>query len=52
MAKLEDITVGSHLLGIAGNESVSIIAIQWYGNNVVEITYKNNACLLYTSRCV
>lgn len=43
MVKLEDITVGSHLIGIAGNEPVSIIAIQWYGTNVVEITYKNNA---------
>ena len=43
MVKLEDITVGSHLIGIAGNDPVSIIAIQWYGTNVVEITYKNNA---------
>lgn len=43
MAKLEDITVGSYLIGIAGNEPVSIIAIQWYGTNVMEITYKTNA---------
>ena len=48
MAKLEDITIGSHLIGIAGNEPVNIIAIQWYGNNVIEITYKNNAGVLGT----
>ena len=42
MAKLEDITVGSHLTGIAGNEPVDVVAVQWYGNNVIEITYKNS----------
>lgn len=42
MAKLEDITVGSHLTGIFGNELIQVVAVQWYGNNVVEITYKNN----------
>lgn len=41
MAKLEDITVGSTVKGIAGNESVSIVAVQWYGSNVLEITYKD-----------
>lgn len=42
MAQLEDITVGSSVIGIAGNESVNIVAVQWYGTNVIEITYKNN----------
>ena len=42
MAKLEDITVGSHLTGITGNEPVDVVAVQWYGNNVIEITYKNS----------
>lgn len=41
MAKLEDITVGSTVKGIAGNEPVSIVAVQWYGSNVLEITYKD-----------
>lgn len=41
MARLEDITVGSHLTGIAGEEPVDVVAITWYGNNVIEITYKN-----------
>ena len=43
MTKLEDITVGSNILGINGDESVSVVAVQWYGSNVIEITYKNNA---------
>ena len=43
MTKLEDITVGSSILGINGDEPVSVVAVQWYGSNVIEITYKNNA---------
>lgn len=39
MAKLEQITAGSSIAGIAGNEPVSIVAVQWYGTNVIEITY-------------
>lgn len=42
MAKLEDITAGSSILGINGDEPVSIVAVQWYGSNVIEITYKNS----------
>ena len=42
MAKLEEITVGSHLTGIVGNEPVQVVAVQWYGTNVLEITYKNH----------
>ena len=42
MARLEEITVGSTIIGIAGNEPVSIVAVQWYGTNVIEITYKNS----------
>ena len=42
MARLEDITKGSTVKGIAGNEPVSIVAVQWYGTNVIEITYKNS----------
>ncbi|MCC8029492.1 MAG: DUF3883 domain-containing protein [Lachnospiraceae bacterium] len=41
MNKLEDITVGSTVKGIVGNEPVSIVAVQWYGSNVLEITYKD-----------
>ena len=42
MAKLEEITVGSSVKGIIGDEPVTIVAVQWYGSNVLEITYKNS----------
>jgi superfamily II DNA or RNA helicase len=42
MAKLENITVGSNVLGIEGTGAVSIVAVQWYGTNVIEVTYKNS----------
>ena len=38
MAKLEEITVGSSVKGIIGDEPVTIVAVQWYGSNVLEIT--------------
>ncbi|MEA5024242.1 MAG: hypothetical protein VB109_15515 [Desulfitobacterium hafniense] len=41
MARLEDITVGSSVIGIAGNQSVSVVAVKWYGNAVLEITFKD-----------
>lgn len=42
MAKLEEITVGSSVKGIISNEPVTIVAVQRYGNNVLEITYKDS----------
>lgn len=42
VAKLEDITVGSNVKGIINNETVSIIAVSWYGNSTIEITYKDS----------
>ena len=41
MARLEDITVGANVTGIAGNAPVSIVAVKWYGNSVVEVTFKD-----------
>lgn len=41
MSRLEDITAGSTVKGIVGNEPVTIIAVQWYGTGVMEITYKD-----------
>ena len=43
MARLEDITVGSTVTGIVADSSVTIVAVQWYGTNVIEITYKNSS---------
>ena len=41
MAKLEDLTVGSTVSGIISNQSVEIVAVKWYGNSVLEVTYKD-----------
>ena len=41
MANLEEITVGASVTGIAGNAPVSIVAVKWYGNAVLEITFKD-----------
>ncbi len=46
MARLEDITVGSSVKGITAGDTVSIVAVQWFGTNVIEITYKNSAGVL------
>lgn len=41
MAQLEDITVGASLAGMAGNAPVSVVAVKWCGNAVLEITFKD-----------
>ena len=48
MARLEDITVGSNVKGIVAGDTVSIVAVQWFGTNVIEITYKNSVGVLGT----
>lgn len=42
MARLEDITVGSIVSGIASNETVTVIAVHWYGTAVLEVTFKDS----------
>lgn len=42
MTRLEDIVVGSSALGLAVNETVNVIAVKWFGNAVLEVTYKDN----------
>ncbi|MDR1857192.1 MAG: DUF3883 domain-containing protein [Desulfovibrio sp.] len=41
MAKLEDITIGSNVTGIAGCGTVTIQATKWHGSGVLEVTYKD-----------
>lgn len=41
MARLEDVTVGATVSGLAGNAQVSVVAAKWYGNAVLEITFKD-----------
>jgi SNF2 family DNA or RNA helicase len=42
MAQLEKIIVGSRVLGIAGKEPVTVMAVKWYGTAVLEITFKDS----------
>ena len=42
MVHLEEITVGCQLNGIAAKETVTVIAVQWYGNAALEVTFKNS----------
>ena len=42
MAKLEDIVAGVMLKGIIPDEYVSVVHTKWHGNNVLEVTYKDN----------
>ena len=42
MARLEDITVDSKIQGLVINETVEVVAAKWFGNDVVEVTYKDS----------
>ena len=46
MSKLEELTVGSNVIGLVNNESVQVVAVKWYGSAVLEITYKNSQGML------
>lgn len=41
ISRLEDITVGASVTGIAGSMPVNVIAVKWHGNSVLEITFKD-----------
>ena len=46
MCRLEDLTVGSTVIGAAGKEPAVVVAAVWYGNDVLELTYKDSrGCL-------
>ena len=42
MARLEEITIGSIVTGIASKEAVTVVATQWYGTAVLEVTFKDS----------
>ena len=42
MSKLEELTVGSHVNGLISDEPVQIIAVNWYGSSVLDVTYKDS----------
>ena len=41
MARLEDITIGTNITGIAGGSPVSIVAVKWHGTNAMTVTFRN-----------
>ena len=41
MTKLEDLKPNAAVRGILPNALVTIVSVQWYGSDVVEITYKS-----------
>jgi len=41
LARLEDITVGSCVGGLASNIPVTIVAVKWHGSSVLEVTFKD-----------
>ena len=43
MATLEELTRGAVVRGILVTGNVTIIDIQWHGNTVIEVTYKDAA---------
>lgn len=52
MARLEDLTVGSTVTGILGNQPVTILAARWIGDMALDITFRdaegvNGSQLLY-----
>ncbi|HBL50379.1 MAG TPA: RNA helicase [Firmicutes bacterium] len=42
MARLEEITVGSIVSGIASKEAATVVAAHWYGTAVLEVTFKDS----------
>ena len=46
MAKLEDIRVGSQLTGIVGDKVVTAVAVEWFGNYALTLTYRTEDNIL------
>ena len=40
MAKLEDIRAGSQLTGVVGDKVVTAVAVEWFGNYALTLTYR------------
>lgn len=40
MTKLEDIRVGSQLTGVVGEKGVTAVAVEWFGNYALTLTYR------------
>ncbi len=42
MTTLEQVTAGSLIRGITGSEPVTVIAVNWHGNSVITVTYRQS----------
>lgn len=42
MSQLEDVTIGRQVNGLVARDTVTVVAVQWYGNAVLEVTFKNS----------
>ena len=43
MVRLEDIQVGSRIIGLVNNETVTIVSTQRFGNNALQVVYKDSS---------
>lgn len=43
MARLEELTKGTVVTGVIGNAPVTVVAASWYGDTVLDLTYKDAA---------
>ena len=41
MARLEDLTRGTHVTGIVPGATVTVVAAEWHGGGVVDLTYRD-----------
>ncbi len=43
MARLEEITVGARVTGIADGKLVNVVAVKWHGTSALTVTFRNQA---------
>ena len=41
MAQLENITVGTKVVGLEGGSPVHVVAVRWHGTNAITVTFRN-----------
>jgi hypothetical protein len=42
MAKLEELSSGASVRGVAGDAIATIVNVNWYGSNCVDVVYKTS----------
>ena len=41
MAKLEELTPGTSVAGVVAGETVSVVAVRWFGSAGISLTYRH-----------